>query len=214
VKPEPLEVRLYKKVLRFFPEKFQRDYADEMLLTFRDNLKDATREGRLAAFRLETALDLASSLRRERRPQPKREMPVMIRYTDESRLLFHQARMEQWKLKHGEFINPEHLLLGIVTQDSKAAKVLNEFGCTLERLRERINELRTGTVVEIDLQTMPRVSVETRQTMEIAQKFAGTRANIPVEPPHILKAILEQTDSIAFRAIQSFADPAAIRASI
>jgi Clp amino terminal domain, pathogenicity island component len=214
VNSEPLEVRLYRRMLRFFPEKFQRDYADEMLLTFRDNLKDATREGRLPTFWMESVVDLISSLRLERCPQPKREMTVMNRYTDESRLLFHQARMEQWKLKHGEFINPEHLLLGIVTQDCKAAKVLNEFGCTLERLRERINELRTDTTLEIDLETMPQVSVETRQTMKVAQKFAGTQANIPVEPHHILKAILEQTDSIAYQAIQSLADPAAIRTRI
>jgi Clp amino terminal domain, pathogenicity island component len=214
VKPEPLEVRLYKKMLRFFPEKFQRDYADEMLLTFRDNLKDATREGRLAAFRLETALDLASSLRRERRPQTKREMPVMNRYTDESRLLFHYARLEQWKLKHSKFIDAEHLLLGIVTQDSEVAKVLNKFGCTLERLRERIKELRAGTAIESDFQDSPHVSPETRQTMQIAAKLAQTRGDAAVEPHHILKAILEQTDSIAFRAIQSLADPAAIRARI
>jgi Clp amino terminal domain, pathogenicity island component len=214
VKPEPLEVKLYRRMLRFFPEKFQRDYADEMLLTFRDNLHDATREGRLPSFWMESVIDLISSIRRERRSKPLGRPEMIHRYTDESMLLFHQARMEQWKLKHGEFINPEHLLLAIVAQDCKAAKVLNEHGCTLQRLRERIQELRAGTVVDFDLQTMPKVSVETRQTMKIAQKFAGNRTNMPVEPEHILKAILEQTDSIAFKVIQNFADPDAIRASI
>ena len=201
-------------MLRFFPEKFQRDYADEMLLTFRDNLKDATLEGRLPSFWVESVADLISSVRRERRPQPERKRPVMNRYTDESRLLFHHARMEQWKLKHSNFINAEHLLLGIVTQDSEVAKVLNKFGCTLERLRERIKEFWAGTVVENDLETPPHVSPETRQTMEIAAKFAQARGDTGVEPHHILKAILEQTDSIAFKAIQSLADPDAIRASI
>jgi CBS-domain-containing membrane protein len=214
VKSEPLEVKLYRRMLRFFPAAFQRDYADEILLTFRDNLKDATHEGRLPSFWIESVVDLISSIRRERRAQPKRGMPVMNRYTDESRLLFHHARIEQWKLKHSHFIDAEHLLLGIVTQDSPAAKLMNEFGCTLERLRERIKELRAGTAVENDLQTPPHISFETRQTMEIAAKLAQVRGNAVVEPHHILKAILEQTDTIAFQAIQSLADPDAIRASI
>ena len=47
---EPLELRLYRALLRLYPEKFQRKYGDEMLLTFRDTLQDATLEGRLPSF--------------------------------------------------------------------------------------------------------------------------------------------------------------------
>jgi uncharacterized protein (DUF2225 family) len=70
-RPERLELRLYRKLLQFYPAKFQREYGAEMLRTFSETLQDATLEGRLPSFWLESLVDAVSSLRRERRAARK-----------------------------------------------------------------------------------------------------------------------------------------------
>jgi Clp amino terminal domain, pathogenicity island component len=211
---------MYRAMIGFFPREFQRAYSDEMIATFRDGLRDATAEGRLPMFWLESAMDVISSLQREhRRAQKEKPMPstpVNYRYTDDARLLFHYARLEQFNLKHSASIDAEHLLLAIVLQDGVLSQTLQVLGCTAQTLRERIKRVRHADAIayEDNLNEAPMISVEIENTMTIAAKLARTRGDGVIEPHYILLAILEQPSSLACKLLTDFASPDDIRARI
>ena len=211
---ERLELRLYRSLLRFYPEKFQREYGAEMLRTFSDTLQDATLEGRLPSFWLESLVDAASSLRRERRAARKGNTvkSVMNRYTEESRLVFHYAREEHHLLRHSNFVNAEHILLGVL-RDPKVHGALLEFGCTLETIRKRIKVIQ-GVSAKPWNGTVPHIAAETRRLMELASALARSRNDQVINPSHMLLAILEQPSSLAHRVLTSFAAPEQIRSAI
>ena len=208
---ERLELRLYRKLLQYYPEKFQRKYGAEMLRTFSDTLQDATLEGRLPSFWLESLVDTVVSIRCERRTVQKGK-PFMNRYAQESRLVFHYAREEQHLLRHSDLVNAEHILLGVL-RDSKVYTALLEFGCTLETVRERIKVFQPVTATPWN-GTVPRIAVETRHLMELASKLVRSRNDQLIEPSHMLLAILEHPSSLAYRVLTSFATPEQIRNAV
>jgi hypothetical protein len=80
---ESLELRMYRAMIGFFPREFQDDHGDEMLIAFKDGLRDATTEKRLSAFWFETLLDVISSLYREhRRTSLSKMKPTVNRFSD------------------------------------------------------------------------------------------------------------------------------------
>lgn len=211
---ERLELRLYRRLLQFYPEKFQREYGAEMLRTFSDTLQDATLEGRLPSFWLESLVDAVSSLRREQRAARKGKTvkPVMNRYTPESRLVFHYAREEQHLLRHSDLVSAEHILLGVL-RDPQVYKALLEFGCTLEAVREKIKTAQPAPVMFWN-GTVPHIAVETRHLMKLAATLARARNDQVIDPSHMLLAILEQPSSLAYQVLASFATPQQIRSAI
>ena len=208
---EPLELRLYRSLLRFYPEKFQRKYGAEMLRTFSDTLQDATLEGRLPSFWWESLVDAVSSLTRERRAV-RRGKPVMNRYTQESRLVFHYAREEQHSLRHSDLVDAEHILLGVL-RDPKVYTALLEFGCTLEAVREKIKSCQPVAAMPWS-GTVPHIAAETLGLMELASTLARASNDQVIDPSHMLLAVLEQPSSLAYRVLTSFATPEQIRNAV
>ena len=208
---ERLELRLYRALLQYYPEKFQRKYGAEMLCTFSDTLQDATLEGRLPSFWWESLVDSISSLKRERRAA-RRGKPVMNRYTQESRLVFHYAREEQHLLRHSDLVNAEHILLGVL-RDPWVYAALLEFGCTLEAVREKIKTVQPAPVM-LWSGTVPHIAVETLHLMKLASTLARARNGQVIDPNHLLLAILEQPSSLAYQVLTSFAAPEQIRTAI
>ena len=210
-RPEPLELRLYRRLLQFYPEKFQREYGAEMLQTFSDTLQDATFEGRLPSFWLESLADAVSSLRRERRAARKGK-PVMNRYTRESSLVFHYAREEQHLLRHSDLVGAEHILLGVL-RDPKVYTALLEFGCTLENVREKIETVQPSPAM-LWSGTVPHIAAETLQLMKLASRLARKNDDQVIDPSHMLLAILEQPSSLAYRVLTSFAAAEQLRRAV
>lgn len=58
----PLPLRLYAKALQAYPTEFRRAYAEQALLTARDSLEQAFREGNVPRFYLVLAGDLLSTI--------------------------------------------------------------------------------------------------------------------------------------------------------
>ena len=208
---EPLELRLYRALLQYYPEKFQRKYGAEMLRTFSDTLQDATLEGRLPSFWWESLVDVISSLRRERRAA-RRGRPVMNRYTQESRLVFHYAREEQHSLRYSDLVDAEHILLGVL-RDPRVYTALLEFGCTLEAVREKIKSGQPVTAMPWS-GTVPQIGVQTRHLMQLASTLARARNDQVIDPSHLLLAILEQPSSLAYQVLTSFVTSEQIRSAI
>ena len=208
---EPLELRLYRSLLRLYPERFRREYGAEMLRTFSDTLQDATLEGRLPSFWFESLIDAILSLKREHRAA-RRGKPVMNRYTQESRLVFHHAREEQHSLRHSDLVGAEHILLAVL-RDPQVHSALLEFGCTLEAVRARI-AISQSVAATPWSGAVPQIAAETRDLMRLASTLARANGDQVIEPRHMLLAMLEQPSSVAFRVLTSFATPQQIRSAM
>ena len=208
---ERLELRLYRGLLQYYPEKFQRKYGAEMLRTFRDTLQDATLGGRLPSFWWESLVDSVVSIRRERRAA--RITPLIgDRYTQDTRFAFRYAREEHRALAHGHLVSTEHVLLGVL-RDPKVYKSLLEFGCTLEAIRAQIKALQ-GVNAAPWSGTDAKLGTETQHLIALAVRLARANNDQLVEPSHLLLAILEQPSSLAFQVLTSFATSEQIRSAI
>ena len=134
----------------------------------------------------------------------------MNRYDDRARLVFHYAREEGSRLGHS-MIGPEHLLLGLMREGGTAARILQEYGASLEAMRRMVEELvgrgegsRTGEP--------PAITPRARRVMELASAEARNMGAPVIGTEHILLGIIREGDGIAYRILSHFAkDVDAIR---
>ncbi len=134
----------------------------------------------------------------------------MNRYDDRARLVFHYAREEGSRLGHS-MIGPEHLLLGLMREGGTAARILQEYGASLEAMRRMVEELvgrgegsRTGEP--------PAITPRARRVMELASAEARNMGASVIGTEHILLGIIREGDGIAYRILSHFAkDVDAIR---
>ncbi|MGQ9753588.1 MAG: ATP-dependent Clp protease ATP-binding subunit [Thermaceae bacterium] len=127
----------------------------------------------------------------------------MNRYDDRARLVFHYAREEGARLGHS-MIGPEHLLLGLMREGGTAARILAEYGASLEAMRRMVEELvgrgegsRTGDP--------PAITPRARRVMELASAEARHMGSSVIGTEHILLGIIREGDGIAYRILTHFA---------
>ncbi|RDI96640.1 ATP-dependent Clp protease ATP-binding subunit [Meiothermus sp. QL-1] len=127
----------------------------------------------------------------------------MNRYDDRARLVFHYAREEGSRLGHS-MIGPEHLLLGLMREGGTAARILMEYGASLEAMRRMVEELvgrgegsRTGEP--------PAITPRARRVMELAGAEARNMSSQVIGTEHILLGIIREGDGIAHRIMTHFA---------
>ncbi|MGQ9735622.1 MAG: ATP-dependent Clp protease ATP-binding subunit [Thermaceae bacterium] len=127
----------------------------------------------------------------------------MNRYDDRARLVFHYAREEGARLGHS-MIGPEHLLLGLMREGGTAARILAEYGASLEAMRRMVEELvgrgegsRTGDP--------PAITPRARRVMELASAEARHMGSSVIGTEHILLGLIREGDGIAYRILTHFA---------
>ncbi len=127
----------------------------------------------------------------------------MNRYDDRARLVFHYAREEGSRLGHS-MIGPEHLLLGLMREGGTAARILQEYGASLEAMRRMVEELvgrgegsRTGEP--------PAITPRARRVMELASAEARNMGAQVIGTEHILLGIIREGDGVAYRILTHFA---------
>ncbi|MGK0618273.1 ATP-dependent Clp protease ATP-binding subunit [Meiothermus cerbereus] len=127
----------------------------------------------------------------------------MNRYDDRARLVFHYAREEGSRLGHS-MIGPEHLLLGLMREGGTAARILMEYGASLEAMRRMVEELvgrgegsRTGEP--------PAITPRARRVMELAGAEARNMSSQVIGTEHILLGIIREGDGIAYRIMTHYA---------
>jgi ATP-dependent Clp protease ATP-binding subunit ClpC len=125
------------------------------------------------------------------------------RYDDRARLVFHYAREEGSRLGHS-MIGPEHLLLGLMREGGTAARILMEYGASLEAMRRMVEELvgrgegsRTGEP--------PAITPRARRVMELAGAEARNMSSQVIGTEHILLGIIREGDGIAYRIMTHYA---------
>ncbi|HEX2863376.1 MAG TPA: ATP-dependent Clp protease ATP-binding subunit, partial [Deinococcales bacterium] len=124
----------------------------------------------------------------------------MNRYDDRARLVFHYAREEGSKLGHA-MIGPEHLLLGLMREGGTAARILSEFGATLDGFRRRVEEI-IGRGEGLRHTEAPAITPRARRVMELASAEARNLGSQVIGTEHILLGILREGDGVAFRILQ------------
>ena len=126
----------------------------------------------------------------------------MNRYDDRARLVFHYAREEGSRLGHS-MIGPEHLLLGLMREGGAAAKILTEYGASLEVMRRMVEDL-VGRGEGSRAGEPPAITPRARRVMELAAAEARAMGSPTIGTEHILLGIIRESDGVAYRILTHF----------
>src|ERR1700723_3758185 len=102
------------------------------------------------------------------------------RFTDRARRAIVVAQDEARELEHS-FIQPEHLLLGLMEGDGLAALVLRQCGLDAEMLRARVTDADTSSVPSRRLDKVPfsapakkALELSLREALRLGHNYIGT----------------------------------------
>jgi hypothetical protein len=172
---------IYRILLRAYPSRYRREYAEAMVQCFRDQLREANTAGKLIALWLRTIGDLALTV-----PVQYWERAGRLReYSPAARHAIFYAHYEAASF-NGREVTLEHLLRGVLREEKKLAA-----GQT-DRPRRRV--IATGGFP---------MSLDCKKALAEAHQLAQD-AGSKIMPRHILVAILKQDSSEAARLRQIF----------
>lgn len=199
----------YKFLLRVYPKDFRLEFETEMLQVFRLEHKAAKLERRIISFWFCTVMDTFSSVLREHQKRRKPPMVIINRYDDGARLVFHFARAEAVLLEH-MFIEPEHILLGLLRQNDHLRNVLERLGGNLELFRKQLQNTRAKE----KLSPSPQIAERTRFVIMQSAKEARVLGSNHVDSRHIMLGLMADADGMVYNWLREFADPSEIRKQI
>jgi predicted dehydrogenase len=121
-------------------------------------------------------------------------MTMFDRFTDRARRVMSHAQVHAERLQH-EYIGTEHLLLGLVSDDCTATRMLARLGVDLERIRRDVEAIATRGAVPVqgNLPFTPRG----RRVLELAVEEAVSRTDQHVGTEHLLVALVQESGGIA-----------------
>jgi len=111
------------------------------------------------------------------------------RITERGRQVVVLAQVEAPVLRHS-YVGTEHLLLGLLREDGLAARVLESFGFTIERVRAQVVGI-VGPVEEVAPGRIP-LTPAAKNVLELAIREALTLGFDSVCPEHILLALVRE----------------------
>jgi ATP-dependent Clp protease ATP-binding subunit ClpC len=135
------------------------------------------------------------------------------RFTERARQVVVLAQEEARTLKH-DHIGPEHLLLGLLReQDGLAAKALESFDITLERVRGEVVRI-VGVGSDLSPGQMPFTPAATRALERAPQEVQALGHNY-IGTEHILLGVISLREGVSTRILADcHADPAQIRSEV
>lgn len=192
-----LSERVYRLLLMAYPSKYRREFAEPMAQHFRDQLRAASAENRLAGFWFRTLTDLIRTvpLRHLERFAPRHGNS---QFTDDARQAIFFARSEASSFARPE-ISREHLLLGLLRSDPTLRSTLGPRG--VEDVVGRIESAEAGTRRVPPMETLP-LSQECKIAAGQAIKEAAKTGDSRVSTVHLMKAILRQDTTLAARILR------------
>jgi len=125
------------------------------------------------------------------------------RFTERARKVVFFAQDEAQKFGEG-YVSTEHLLLGLVREpDSAAAKVLNQLGVSLARVRSEVEkQLPRGDVRHNpDMTLTPRA----KRVIDLAYDEARNLNNDYIGTEHLLLGLVREGDGLAGRVLAKLA---------
>ncbi|WP_459479865.1 ATP-dependent Clp protease ATP-binding subunit [Clostridium saccharoperbutylacetonicum] len=121
--------------------------------------------------------------------------------TERAQAVILEAENESEKFKHG-YVGTEHMLLGILKEDGYSAKLLNKHGIDSEKIRAMIHRyLGYGDIKKTD----DNILLTPRTKRLVDESFAAAKKlnHKYVSPEHILLALLNQEEGMAYTILKS-----------
>lgn len=126
-------------------------------------------------------------------------MAGMERFTQRARRVLSLAHQEAERA-HNNFINPEHLLIGLLDEEGGVAgRVLRELGLTTDRVREMVNRI-SSTSSDFDPNRVELASA-TQQVLEFSVEEARRLGHHYIGTEHILLGLI-RVESTAMEALR------------
>jgi hypothetical protein len=123
---------------------------------------------------------------------------VFERFTDSARQVLVLAQEEARLLGHN-FIGTEHLLLGILHQDSEAAHVLTELGASPPAVRERVEE--TIGLAGGRPSGSPPFTPRSKKVLELSLREALQLGHSNIDTVHILLGLVREGEGVACQVL-------------
>ena len=121
--------------------------------------------------------------------------------TERAQVVILEAENESEKFKHG-YVGTEHVLLGILKEDGYAAKLLKKHGVDSENIKSMIQRyLGYGDIKKSD----DNILLTPRTKRVVDESFAAAKRlnHRYVSPEHILLALLNQEEGMAYTILKS-----------
>jgi Clp amino terminal domain, pathogenicity island component len=206
--------KIYAWMLKLYPAQFRQEYEVSAMQLFRDRLRAERGFSRRFRFWLDVIADLIVSLPREHwrqttvRPSAAAAMAKsdqvphtelkrgFMRYIMQSRRAIFFARYEAGHTGSG-FIEPEHLLLGILRSDEDLAMRLFK---TKENIESIVRQVRATFSFQkkVSISGDLPLSFECKRMLAYGAEEAERRNARHIEPQHLLLGLLrDETCSTA-----------------
>ena len=121
-------------------------------------------------------------------------------FTERSQRAFYAAAEEARNLGHN-YIGTEHVLLGIAVEGGQASKILNDFGVTVDKIRNAIIEIEGKGEPDLLLKEIP-LTPRTKRLIEVARAEARNLNHNFLAPEHLLLAIIREGEGVAVAILQ------------
>ena len=121
--------------------------------------------------------------------------------TERAQVVILEAENESEKFKHG-YVGTEHILLGILKEEGYSAKLLKKYGVDSENIRTMIQRyLGYGDIKKSD----DNILLTPRTKRLVDESFAAAKKlnHKYVSPEHILIALLNQEEGMAYTILKS-----------
>jgi len=124
------------------------------------------------------------------------------RFTERAKSTLMFAQKESQKLQHG-YIGTEHILFGIASVEGASSNILNEAGVTKELIHEMIEEtLGRGNSMVMGTGQIA-LTPRTKRLLDTSFKQARAIGQNYISPEHMLLAILDEEEGVAFAILQN-----------
>ena len=127
---------------------------------------------------------------------------VFGKFTERAQLMLVEAQKESQFFKHG-YIGTEHVLLGILKEGGFANRVLYINGITIDKARKFLEEYLGYGDLEISIGEM-LINPRTKRVFDDSFAKAMMYNHSFINPEHILLALLDDVEGIAFSIISNF----------
>ena len=134
------------------------------------------------------------------------------RFTESARQAVVFAQQDAVALRHN-FIGTEHLLLGVLKQESIAARALRNLDVTYDDARQRVSNIG-GPGEEVGAGQIP-FTPRSKKVLELALREALLLGHDSVGSEHILLGLVRENDGVAMQILRSHgADADRVRAAV
>lgn len=121
--------------------------------------------------------------------------------TERAQAVILEAETESEKFKHG-YVGTEHMLLGILKEDGYSAKLLKKHGIDSEKIRTMIHRyLGYGDIEKTDENIL--LTPRSKRLIDESTAAAKRLNHKYVSPEHILLALLNQEEGMAYTILKS-----------